>query len=249
MGAFEVLVLVGLGIVLIAYIAYIIAGAAESAVWAVAVVFLIPVAALVFTLVHWRRARIPFAIAMVGCLTTVVSLGLGYATHEPEIVVGTEGRTRVTLPLGWSEKSDMNEDAEIQVANLIGSRFLIAITDTKESLLEKGMGDLGLHELATLLAADFAGTLRDGVVRGPEDRRVGSLPAVEHRITGSSEDYEFTVIHVTLEGSTSFYRLIAWSPTSQFRSSESELREVIDSFEEVSATVELVAMDGPVRFR
>ena len=249
MAALEILAPAGLGIVLVAYITFIVAGAKESAIWAVVIALASPLAALAFTIVHWRRARIPFAVAVAGCLTTVVALGVGFATHEPEIVVGAEGQTRITLPLGWSKQSDMNEDAEIQVANRIGSRFLIMITDSKESLLEAGLGNLGLHELAELLAADFAETLRDGVVRGSESRNVGPLPAIEHRITGMSEEYEFTVIHVTLEGSTSFYRLIAWSPTSQFRSSESELRDVIDSFEELDRTTELVAVNGPVRFR
>jgi hypothetical protein len=87
------------------------------------------------------------------------------------------------------------------------------------------------------------------VVRGPVGRTVGPLPAVEHRIIGSVENYQFTAIHVTLEGSTSIYRLIAWSPTSQFPSSESELRKVIDSFEEIGTTVGLVAMIEPVRSR
>jgi hypothetical protein len=132
----------------------------------------------------------------------------------------------------------MNEDAEIQVANLIGGRFLIVITDTKESLVEAGMGELGLHDLSELLAADFAESLSDGAVRGREDRMVGPLPAVEHRITGTSENFPFTAIHVTLEGNTSFYRLIAWSPTSQFRSSEAELRAVIDSFAHAAADPE-----------
>jgi hypothetical protein len=249
MAAFDTLIWVSLGVVLLAYLAYVVAGATESVVWAVSVALLSPFSALVFTFVHWRRARIPFLIAMVGGLSSVVALTGNLATHEPEIVVGNRGRARVTLPLGWSVQSNLNADAEIQVGNLIGGRFLIMITDTKESLSKANLGNLELYDLAELLAADFAETFRDGVVRGPEGRMVGPLPAVEHRIIGSVENYQFTAIHVTLEGSTSIYRLIAWSPTSQFPSSESELRQVIDSFEEIGATPEIVAVNGPVRFR
>ena len=53
----SILLLIGLGLTLLGYVAFVIAAFRRSILWGLAVMFLPPFAPLVFLLLHWQRAR------------------------------------------------------------------------------------------------------------------------------------------------------------------------------------------------
>lgn len=52
-----VLVLMGLGLTLLGYVAFVIAAFRRGILWGLAVMFLPPIAPIVFLLLHWPRVR------------------------------------------------------------------------------------------------------------------------------------------------------------------------------------------------
>ncbi len=80
------LVFFGLVLVLFGYLAFVVAAFRTGLLWGLAVLFLPPVAALVFLLLHWRRAQNGFYLmlwgwAFIGLGRLVFHAGLPWPFH------------------------------------------------------------------------------------------------------------------------------------------------------------------------
>lgn len=73
--AFPLLAVVGMGLLVIFHIWFIVEAFSESAMWGLGVMF-VPLVSLIFTIVHWERAKKPFLLSLLVALPIIFFAGL-----------------------------------------------------------------------------------------------------------------------------------------------------------------------------
>ncbi len=83
-------ILIGAALILctIASIWFLIAVFKENVLWGLAVLFL-PVAGLIFLILHWEDVRVPFLLNLVGCILMAIAIFGGLSITPSELLAGT----------------------------------------------------------------------------------------------------------------------------------------------------------------
>ncbi len=177
--------------------------------------------------------RLPFAPRT--CATSAfVLLALvvpGCSGGKPTVVTSTDGKCQVTVPGGWSTKTNMHKEAQLQVANERKEAYCIVLSESKESL--GGKMDYREHSQFTFdnLKASVDGAT---VVRGPTDMQINGRSAVQYEISGKAQNLAVTYLHTTVDGEHGIHQVLAWSLQSNMESNRKTLEDVIASFKELN---------------
>ncbi|WP_447749245.1 MFS transporter [Pseudomonas nicosulfuronedens] len=163
------LILLGLLLVLAGYVWLIARAFERSLFWGLA--SLLPPLALLFVLVHWRRARSAVALGSLGCIPLVVGLTM-LASQD-------SARLEAILRLEWLKPEPVAKP-ELAIdlrGELNGKRFVPEQAEFIDGVLSLREGqDFYAHrELQVRLAAPVSGPVRLDVL--PDDK--GSLPEIE----------------------------------------------------------------------
>jgi hypothetical protein len=115
------------------------------------------------------------------------------------------------------------------VGNEITEQYLIVLTEAKMDFEE-----IDLAGYADLAAQTLEASLTNKV-RGPGvPRQVQGRPALEMRITGTIDNLKIVYWLTAVEGREHYYQVLTWTLASRANGNESALRNVVDSFQEVS---------------
>jgi hypothetical protein len=155
-----------------------------------------------------------------------------HAVDRPEqgrMVQSTDGRSQVRLPAGWSVKSGLNGQADLQVGNTDQNAYLIVLTEPKIDFPDK----MTYRDHARLTLGRMVKAL-DGatVARGPTELVVGGRPAIQYEVHGTADHLRVIYLHTTVDGNESFHQMLAWTVPSRLESNRKALNDMINSFSE-----------------
>lgn len=183
------------------------------------------------------------ALIMVGVLTYILLIVGVFmtpeVTTEPTVVVASDQQSQLTVPAGWVIDADLHDDAEIEVADLKGGAFLLVLTEAKSDYAD----DLDYRDHSRLTLESILEDSDDGEpIAGPVDLTINGRRAVQYEFVVTSDRLRIAYLHTTIDGTESFYQIVAWSVRSAFDANREALQEIIRSFAETGK-------GSPVRVR
>ncbi|MCP4402541.1 MAG: hypothetical protein GY801_35200 [bacterium] len=170
------------------------------------------------------------AARIVGVAIFLVIGGLvGYCTTREESVSSKNNDFRLTKPRGWTVESDLNDDADIQIANEGKEGYLVVISEPKVDF--ETFVDYKKHSALTRsFVEEFVLNYRE--VSGPTEIRISLMKGVQYEITGSVDGIRIKYLHTTVEGKKYFHQIIAWSLVSEYDSNKAAFDKILESFYE-----------------
>ena len=143
-----------------------------------------------------------------------------------KIVKPGDIQVQVTIPPDWTELSELNDDAVLEVGSVWNDLFLIVIPDNKSDNI-----DIDLGYYSQIVIERLVSELESAEKSQPLELLIHNNRAIQCEIRATVEDSHVAYLHTSVEDSQNYYQVIAWTMSSQFDNKESVLQEVIQSFQ------------------
>ncbi len=152
-------------------------------------------------------------------------------TQKPTTITSTDSTAQLTLPPGWSEEKEKDEDSILHGSNHLSATYVVVIRESKQDFAEE----------TTL--ADYAELTRAAMsdrVTSPHSTDV--IPAYgmayearEFELECVVEKLKIKYLCTVVETPGNFYQVLTWTTPSRFTQNEKALRTVTQSFKELSS--------------
>ncbi|MBF2078489.1 MAG: hypothetical protein IGR76_08205 [Synechococcales cyanobacterium T60_A2020_003] len=153
------------------------------------------------------------------------------------VLVSSDGASRLTLPTGWQAENQLHDSAELQAANYERKLYVIVLSESKEALKAEEPDTnwtIETHsETTRKLLEDRLKAAGEIEVGDPVTLKVGAYPAIQYEIRGKLGDLDVVYLHTTVETSTHFHQILAWTVPETLAANRTELDRVIQSFQEI----------------
>ena len=143
-----------------------------------------------------------------------------------KVVKSIDGQAQVTVPSSWTELSELNDDAVLEVGNVWDELFLIVILDNKRDFIS-----MDLEYYSQITTEALISDLESPEKSQPLELLIRNNRAIQYEIRGIVEDLHVAYLHTSVEDNQNYYQVIAWTLNSQFHNKESILQEVTQSFQ------------------
>ena len=163
-------------------------------------------------------------------LIAVVSQGCGkIGNTTPRTIKSDDGLSQIVIPPGWKIRSDLNEEADIQVGDLRNNGYLIVLSENKIDF-----DQIGYKEHSRLTREGFMETMEKGeVTSGPSEIEINHRKAVKFEMQGTVNGVKIVYFHITVDGEKAFHQILAWTVPSQVDKNRANINFVVNSFQEL----------------
>jgi hypothetical protein len=167
---------------------------------------------------------------VLAALLVAATAGCGaIGNASPRAITSSDGLSRIVMPPGWKVRTDLNEEADIQVGDLRNNVFLIVLSEKKIDFEE-----IDYHQHSQLTRRGFMENLDNGrVVAGPTRLTINGHNAVQYQLQGSVKGIKIVYLHVTVDGDDAFHQILTWTVPSSLQKNREAMDFLIRSFEEV----------------
>jgi hypothetical protein len=166
------------------------------------------------------------AIVAVGVLT-LLGQRVDPATLPKSTVTSTDGHSQVSIPSSWSAQDDLNEKADLQVANQALEQYLIVLTESKADLV-----DTDLQAYSDLVRDGIVGAVTDAEISEPRRLTINGMPAIQYEVSGTVDRLRVVYWLTAVEGRDHFHQVLGWTLGSQAEKNRAVILEVVESFQE-----------------
>lgn len=176
-----------------------------------------------------RQKRFAAALAAL-ILIAVVSQGCGKVGNTtPRTIKSDDGLSQIVIPPGWKVRSDLNEEADIQVGDLRNNGYLIVLSESKIDF-----EGIEYQEHSRLTREGFMETMEKGkITSGPSEIEINHRRAVKYEMQGSVNGVKIVYFHITVDGEKAFHQILAWTVPSQVEKNRGNIDFVVNSFQEL----------------
>jgi len=136
------------------------------------------------------------------------------------------GLVELRVPSNWSNRSDLNDDAIFQMANLRREEYMIVIEDSFSEI-----GDVPFEEYASLQNESLASSSLRLISSGEFD--VHGSKALQYHMHGNVENNDIDYMIVYLEGKERYYFVMMWTLSSKKTKAWPVFKSVIQTFKEL----------------
>lgn len=147
---------------------------------------------------------------------------------EPSVVTATDGQSQLTVPDSWKVRTDLNDVAEIQVANLIQEQYMIVLTENKADF-----DDVDLDQYADLTLEIALETIVVDEIPAAKSVTINGKRAIQYELHGTVDNMNVVYWITNVEGSHNYYQLLAWTLASKAEQNAPILHQVMHTFQEV----------------
>ena len=141
-------------------------------------------------------------------------------------VKSRDSQFQVTIPPDWTELSELNDDAVLEVGYVWDDLFLIVILENKRDSISMNLDNYSQISTEALISA-----LETAEKSQPLELLIHNNRAIQYEIRATVKDSHVAYLHTSVEDSQNYYQVIAWTMSSQFDNKKSVLQEVIQSFQ------------------
>ena len=161
-----------------------------------------------------------FLFLFVGCsaITNIME------PKEKELVCDEEDFS-VTIPQGWEEAYDLNEDASIQASNLRKDIHFAVIVEPKYNFSD----DYTLADYDKTVYDNYYEVLDNIDIGKSTETEIDSFPAIQTLVTGEVDELNVTYLVTIVETQNRFFQVVAWSLQESFDEHSEELHEITNS--------------------
>ena len=147
------------------------------------------------------------------------------------IVTADNGLSQIEIPDNWSERTDLNDEADIQVAYLRKEMYIIVMSEDKQDFEDSFTAE-SYSELTREFITDGLTSLE--ISDTAEELEIDGHSALQYEIRGTMDGIKIAYLHITVDGDQAFHQIIAWTLPSKWDTNRPILESVINSFQELS---------------
>ncbi len=151
-----------------------------------------------------------------------------FLPSQPQKVEFLDQSFSVIMPASWSQRSDLNDVADLQMGNPFKEAYTIIISENKMDF-----DDISLEDHSELTRSNIRQGLKNYHESTLEMLDIGDTPALCYQLTGNMDGVNIVYWHVTLETENHFHQMLLWSLKSKFSKNKADFDSVIESFEAI----------------
>lgn len=121
--------------------------------------------------------------------------------------------------------SDLNDEADLQMGNLLKEAYCTVLTESKEDFAD----DFSLAELGEITRGSLLSSIEDASSEGPEEMSLNGQPAIRYELAGTVDNVKVRYWHVVVDSESHFHQVILWSLPSKFEGNRSDFEAVLSS--------------------
>ncbi len=152
----------------------------------------------------------------------------GPVSTKETVITSNDGMNQITLTGGWQEAQDLNKRAALGAADSLTDSYLICISDNKSDVQNTTLEQYAASTLKRRLRG-----FREAKVDGPAKRTINGNPAIQYEFHGIFHETRVAYIHTTVESSTQFNQIVAWTTEVKFPETRATILKIVDSFKQV----------------
>lgn len=133
------------------------------------------------------------------------------------------------MPGRWSLEKDLNDVANLQVANRFAEQYTIVISESKQDFGPK----MDLNKFTDLIRKDIPTAIPGAVIMEKTSTTVNGYPAVQFEVEGTVEDVKAKWLYTMVDAPKNYHQILAWSLVSKYAKNKPVFLEVINSFKEM----------------
>jgi hypothetical protein len=168
--------------------------------------------------------------ALVSSLSGLFGIIFCISCHFGPRTVEVDGRFRLTLPPYLQDQTGLHDSAPLQTGDRVKDLYLIARYENKMAIKSKKNNFSQLNYYDTTVD-NLLYLLENSNYSDPEQILIDRMPCLSGQITGQYKEQEITYHLWVIESSQNYYQLLAWGPSSSFKTYEPELESAVRSFQ------------------
>ena len=146
---------------------------------------------------------------------------------EGKIIKSEDEKSQVEVPKNWSIQDDLNDVADLQVADSTTENYLIVISEPKIDF-----DNISIEKHSEITRGFILESLKREKVSQPQNFTINGNRALQYKITGSIDNINVVYFHTTIETNENFHQVLAWTLPSRLKANEPILKAIINSFQE-----------------
>lgn len=151
---------------------------------------------------------------------------------SPQTLTAKNGTVALTVPGGWREELALIEDADLQAGRQLGEVYVVVIAEPKTEFPP----NVTPEEFTKVTRGNLLATMKGGSQPHAADHlKIGSNAAIRSDLFGNVDGHDVVYVHTAVETPTRYVQVLAWTLRSRWKDNQSELYNVVGSFEERSA--------------
>lgn len=138
-----------------------------------------------------------------------------------------ESNVELTLPQGWVDVQNLRPDADLYAAREDRTMYVMVLADPRVS----EVGSFVLSDNATQYLSFLDRGLTQEQAEVPTSMTsLNGMKALQYEVKGQVDNVPVVYLHTTVEGSTNYYQVVAWTTADNYSAAKGELQTVIQSF-------------------
>ncbi len=161
------------------------------------------------------------ALVVIPGMWLLMLYGCGGGFDKPTDVPSSGGTVTITAPKGWSTQTELNAEADIQIANIWKDMYLIVLSEPKSDFPE----DMDYLAHSELTRGEIMKALTNASQdEGPNNLDFEGRKAVEYQISGQVEGTDIVYLHTTIDDRSMYHQVLAWTTPARFDEAKATLR-------------------------
>jgi hypothetical protein len=141
---------------------------------------------------------------------------------------GTDlGLAQVELLPGWRPGGKIHAPASLQATDPLRRRYLLVLSESRSDFTD----EMNLREYSRRTFAQLTASVRILEIRGPEERQVSGLQALQTEAVVAENLIVVTYLHTAIEGERGFHQVITWATPSHY--DRAVFERLLDNFAEI----------------
>ncbi|MEA5465479.1 hypothetical protein [Leptothoe sp. PORK10 BA2] len=155
------------------------------------------------------------------------SISMQNLSNGQKRLANQESDVELTLPQGWVDVQNLRSDADLYAAREDRTMYVMVLADPRGS------------EVGSFVLADNADQYLSFLDRGMTQEQakvptsmtsLNGMKALQYEVKGRVDNVPVVYLHTTVEGSTNYYQVVAWTTAENYSAAKGELQTVIQSF-------------------
>ena len=150
------------------------------------------------------------------------------SSPQGKVITSQDGTTQVVVPESWSIQQDLNDIADLQVADIAEENYLIVISEPKSDF----DNNVSVEQYSEMTRKFILESVQGGHLSEPVNFTINGNVALQYQIIGSFDGLYIVYLHTVVEGDEDFHQLLAWTLLDKLEENEPILKSVVNSFQE-----------------
>jgi predicted Zn finger-like uncharacterized protein len=150
--------------------------------------------------------------------------------YKSQEIFGPDSVYALTVPVGWQQVKNLNEEAEIQIAQASKDCYVIVFAEKQEDLQVTDLADYSV-----LVRSSIQQSLLQPEVQETGLNAINHLDVVQFEIRGILQANQVPVVylHTVVLGQHNYYQIVAWTTDMNYAANQSTIRSIVNHFKEI----------------